>query len=231
MTSNEGAILILPDGASRWELDEAQVQELETYVKKYALQMCRFAKKDTLYLVTAVVKSKSWTLGSFYNGSHGSEILVRRSSSNGNGTFTYQWVSETNVDNQQGPQNNHYLNQTVLLKGFKIMRRGGWLPSIALWARERGVKFEVGPGFESRPGLVETCIDLLPEQWVTPASKSCPDVTIMKRLSTRIMYRRRAESVPEQHSVCEFASGLHRFPYNRTCEDKLSSSRSISLRT
>ena len=136
-TEREGAILILPDGASRWELDEAQVPELETHVKKYALQICRFAKEGPLYLVTGVVKSKSWTLGSFCNGSGGSEIFVRRSSSNVNGTFTYQWVSETNVDNQQGPQNNHYLNQTVLLKGFKIMRKGGWLPSIALGKGER----------------------------------------------------------------------------------------------
>ena len=78
MTSNEGAIVILPDGASRWELDKAQVQELKTYVNEYALEMCKFANKDTLYLVTAVFKSKYWTLGSFYDEFKGGQILVHR---------------------------------------------------------------------------------------------------------------------------------------------------------
>ena len=184
MTSNEGAMLILPDGASRWELDEAQVQELGTHVKKYALQICRFAKKDTLYLVTAVVKSKSWTLGSFYNGSDGSEILVRRWSSGGHSSdgtdpFMYDWVCEANVDDREGPQNNNYVNQTVLIKGFTMTLREGLFPIVELaeWSDSWFARI-----------LARMCSTLFRQQWVTRTSKSYPDVK--EHLSTRIVYSR-----------------------------------------
>ena len=191
MISNEGAILILPDGANRWELDEAQVQELEMYVKKYALQICRFAKKDVLYLVTGVVKSKSWTLGSFYNGSHGSEIFVHRQSrggdsSGGTDPFMYEWVCEVNVDDRDGPQHNNYVNQTVLIKGFRMTVREGLFPPVQLegW----------GNSWFAR-ALASMCLTLLRGPWVTRASKSYPDVR--ERLSTRTAFSRRTQPVSE----------------------------------
>ena len=136
MTSGEGAILILPDGASRYELqDKQQLEEIREYVKKCALQWCRFSKQGTLYLITTVFKSKSWTLGSFYHGTHGNEILIHRQSCHSSGTDTtgasmYHWECETNVDNPVSPGNNAYLNQTVLLKGFKMTVRWDWLPIV-----------------------------------------------------------------------------------------------------
>ena len=191
MTSNEGAILILPNGASRWELDETQVQELETYVREHALQICRFAKKDPLYLVTGVVKSKSWTLGSFYNGSPGSEILVQRRSSGGdssNGTddFMYDWVCAVNVDDQDGPQNNNYVNQTVLIKGFRMTVKEGLFPPVELG--------EWGDSWFARV-LASICSTLLQQPWVTRASKSYSDVE--DHLSTRTMCSRRTQPVSE----------------------------------
>lgn len=136
MTSSEGAMLILPDGASRFELeDEKQLEEIRGHANECAIQWCRFAQKDTLYLVTGVFKSKSWTLGSFYNGSQGDEILVHRGPCDRSGTdhtdlFMYDWECEINVDDQEGPQNNTYINQTVLIKGFKMTVRWDWLPVI-----------------------------------------------------------------------------------------------------
>ena len=222
MTSNEGAILILPDGASRWELDEAQVQELETYVKKYALQICRFAKKDTLYLVTSVVKSKSWTLGSFYSGLDGCEILVRRRSSGGDsndhtGPCMYQWVHELNVDDQQGPQNNSYFNQTVFINGFRMTVREGLFPLVELG--------EWGDSWFARV-LASICSTLLRGPWVTRASKSYSDVR--EHLSTQTAYSRRTQPVSERHSVSEFLAGLYRYSGRYTCTDKLSFSRVIT---
>ena len=143
MTSNEGAILILPDGASRFEIaDEQQLGKIREHVMRYALQWCRFAKKDTLYLITAVFRSKSWTLASFHNGSHGDKILVHRRACDSFGcdrigSSRYHWECESNVDNPVPPRNNAYLNQTVLLKGFKMTVRWDWLPIV-----ERAEKIE-----------------------------------------------------------------------------------------
>ena len=191
ITSNEGAILILPDGASRWELDKAQVDELEAHVKKYALQICRFAREDTLYLVTGVVKSKSWTLGSFHNGSDGRKILVHRCSSGGDsngGTdpFMYDWVCEVNVDDQEGPRNNNYVNQAVLIKGFRMTVKEGLFPSAELggW----------GDSWFARV-LGSVYSTLLGRPWVTRASKSYSDVE--EHLSTRIVYSRRTQPISE----------------------------------
>ena len=179
MTFKEGAVLILPDGAIRWELDKAHVRELETYVKKYALQICRFAKEGPLYLLTGVVKSKSWTLGSFSNGSDDSEILVRRRSSGGdssNGTdhFMYNWVCAVNVDDRDGPQNNNYVNQTVFIKGFRMTVKGGWFPI---------VEFAEWSDWWFARVLASMCSTLLRQQWVTRTSKSHSD--IKEHLSTR----------------------------------------------
>ena len=129
MTSSEGAILILPDGASRAELEDPKLlEEIREYAARYALQWCRSAGRDTLYLITAVFKSRSWTLGSFSNGSRGEEILVHRLSSDG--SSSYRWECESSVDSPVPPTNNCYLNQTVLIKGFKMTVRWDWLPII-----------------------------------------------------------------------------------------------------
>ena len=131
MTSSEGAILILPDGASRFELeDKKQLEEIREHAKKHALQWCRFAEQDALYLITAVFKSNSWTLGSFHNGSHGERVFIRRQFCDNSGSSVYRWKCESNVDNPVPPRINAYLNQTVLLKGFKMTVRWNWLPIV-----------------------------------------------------------------------------------------------------
>ena len=133
MTSSEGAILILPEGAIRVELEDKKLLEkIREYAARYALEWCKSAGRDTLYLITAVFKSNSWTLGSFFNGSCGDKILVHRrpDGGSGNDSLPYHWQCQTNVDDQQGPKNNHYPNQTVLIKGFKMTVRWDWLPII-----------------------------------------------------------------------------------------------------
>ena len=83
-------------------------------------------KKDSLYLLTAVYKSKSWTLGSFRDASKGSEILVTRPCDS-TGISMYKWQYQSNVDDQQGPKNNFHFNQTVLVQGFNMtMRKAGF---------------------------------------------------------------------------------------------------------
>lgn len=49
ITSREGAILTLLDGAQKFELgDEKKLRQIREHVKKYALQRRRFAAKDTI---------------------------------------------------------------------------------------------------------------------------------------------------------------------------------------
>ena len=123
MTSSEGAILILPEGASLSELeDKVLLGEIRGYAARFAPEWCKSAQgRDTLYLITAVFKSKSWALGAFSRGSDGREILVHRRSCGD--SFSYRWESELNVDNPVTPINNSYLNQAVFIKGFKMTVR------------------------------------------------------------------------------------------------------------
>ena len=129
-TEKDGAILILPDGAILSELmDKGQLEKIREHVARCALRWCRFANKDSLYLLTAMYKSKSWTLGSFYDAPNENEIVVYRPCDSASVSM-YKWDYKSNVDDQQGPKNNSYHNQTVLIKGFKVTVRWDWLPIV-----------------------------------------------------------------------------------------------------
>lgn len=176
-TSRAGAILILPDGATLSELqDKQQLERFREHATKCALQWCRFAKQDSLYLVTAVYKSKSWTLGSFYDGSPGKEILVDQQSCDSTGTSVYDWEYQFNVDHQQGPGNNCYVNQTVIIKGFKITVKWDWLPVV-----ERAERAE---RWFSR--TLASLWSTMNSRWLSRISESCSHV--MEHLSIQTMY-------------------------------------------
>lgn len=193
MTEREGAILILPDGAILSELqDNEQLEQIREHATRCALHWCGFAKRDSLYLITAVYKSKSWTLGSFQNGSCGKEILVYRRPFDSPGTScsTYEWQYQINVDDQQGPTSNSYVNQTVLIQGFQMTVRRGWLPVVE-WG-------EWSDSWFTR-ALAKMFSAVLWQQWVTRTSKSCS--CVMEYFSTRIMDSHRL------HPISEFISG------------------------
>ena len=107
-------------------------------------------------------KSKSWTLGSFYGASKGSEILVTRPCDSA-GISMYKWQYQSNVDDQQGPEGNSYLNQTVLVQGFKMTTRKGWLP-VDEWS-------EWSDWWFARI-LAKLCLAMSP-QWLTRTSALC----------------------------------------------------------
>jgi len=124
-TSNTGAILILPSGAALSELQNKR--DLDVFwdvATKCALPWCKFAGRDSLYLLTGVYTTSSWTLASFYKGWDGGEIRVAHHHEKpGPETKTYKWRSQFEADFQPGPNNNRYENQTVLIKGFKMTVR------------------------------------------------------------------------------------------------------------
>ncbi|KAF8123155.1 CHAT domain-containing protein [Boletus edulis] len=127
-TSKTGAILILPGGATLSKLEDKQkFKEIRQHATKYALQWCKYAQRDSLYLITAAYKTKTWTLGSFYEGSPGKDILVHRESGENS---VYKWEYQFNVDHRRGPGNNDNDNQTVLIQGFRITVRWDWFRMI-----------------------------------------------------------------------------------------------------
>lgn len=124
-TSNTGAILILPSGATLSELQNKQ--DLEAFwdvATECALPWCKFAGRDSLYLVTGVYTTRSWTLASFDKGLLDGEILVEQHNGEpGHEMGAYKWGCAFQTDFRPGPKNNRYENQTVLIKGFKMTVR------------------------------------------------------------------------------------------------------------
>ena len=171
-TSKAGALLILPEGATLFKLEDKQkLEEFRQHAVQHALQWCRYARRDSLYLITAAYKTKTWTLGSFYDGSLGGKILVHRQSHDG--TAMYRWQYQFNVDDQQGPGNNCDVNQTVLMKGFKITVRWDWFPVIERVERsERWFARVLAPLWLIRKF----------RKWLSQTSESCCHA--LERLST-----------------------------------------------
>ncbi|KAG9315439.1 hypothetical protein JVU11DRAFT_3049 [Chiua virens] len=116
----KGSILILPNGATLFELENQHLTVIRNHVKKYALAWCRHAQKDTLYLITAAYRAKTWTLGSFKSGVVGEEIHVEVRAGDPPGILEYSWEHAFNVDSQQVSARNTDLNQAVFIKGFKM---------------------------------------------------------------------------------------------------------------
>ena len=133
-------------------------------------------------------KSKSWTLGSFRGESRGKEILVYRqpSDSSNNSSSMYEWQYQINVDDQQGPKSNSYINQTVLIKGFKMTRQKGAFP-IVEWAE--------GTEWWFARALAKLCSIMLRQRWLTRTSGLCSHV--MDHLSLRSLYSHRLHPIPE----------------------------------
>ncbi|KAI9455531.1 hypothetical protein HD554DRAFT_2042764 [Boletus coccyginus] len=120
-TSNTGAILILPSGATLSELrNEDKFERFREFAKEYAVPWCKFARRDSLYLVTGVYTARSWTLASFDKGLPGRGILVEQPHGE---TGAYKWTCAFQADCRPGPRDNRYENQTVLIKGFKMTVR------------------------------------------------------------------------------------------------------------
>ncbi|KAG9308485.1 hypothetical protein JVU11DRAFT_11829 [Chiua virens] len=134
--SKEGAILILPDGAKLSEMEKKYSEHIQDHITKYAPDWCNRAKRDSLYLVTAVYKTKSWTLGSFDHGASGKKIHVYPEDDSA--PVAFRWVSAFHTDSQQAPKGNNHLNQAVFIKGFKITVRDEKLLNLECLERPEG---------------------------------------------------------------------------------------------
>lgn len=134
--SRETAILLLPDGASRWDLRTLQV--FRDYALKHAPSWYEFVNGELgrmtgngdLYLVTGVTKSTSWSVAALENQSGDGQVSLKLKAAQvatAGVSCAWEWESASSSVNS-GP---HRLpgegswrdNQTVFIRGFKVSLR------------------------------------------------------------------------------------------------------------
>lgn len=133
--SNEGAVLVLPEGADRYDLRNHLVFEGEALrngkswyefaLRKLGRTMISF---DSLYLITGCHKTSSWSLAAFHQPSGGSQFNAQFTAGpiiNGNINAAYSWQMTSPVPHRIGPQpyNATQRNQAVFIRGYKIAVR------------------------------------------------------------------------------------------------------------
>jgi len=120
-TSNAGAVLIIPSGATLYELrDQQKLNEFRDLITKHALDWCRCANQDSLSLITGVCKTSSWTLGAFEGRSRGKDITIKKSDDRDPSTTAYKWSTTFDLDYQSCLKDDALENQTVFVRGFRV---------------------------------------------------------------------------------------------------------------
>ena len=125
--SHAGAILILPSGATLFDLppDKFHLETFRQAATKYARLWCERSKHDNLYLVTGMYKTRDFTLASFSKaGDSDGKMLVEPD------IGTFKWTCASETYSRTSPPDNKYENQTVLIKGFRMTVRWSWLAVI-----------------------------------------------------------------------------------------------------
>jgi hypothetical protein len=134
--SKQTGLLLLPDGASRWDL--RRQQRFRDYALKYAHNwyafvngsLERMAGNGDLYLVTGVTKSTSRSVAAVEDHSGEGKITLKlKAAQMGNvgATCAWEWESAgSSVDSgpRRRPGEDGWRdNQTVFLRGFKVAVR------------------------------------------------------------------------------------------------------------
>lgn len=133
LSSNEGALLVLPEGADRHD-----VQDLRPFFEqasRHAATWYRFAEEtlgriishDSIYVITGLHKAQSWGLATYQNEQGDGDFTTRFTTGagvGGNGVARCRWETTRNMDWRAGPSNGLGLaNQTMFIRGFKVALR------------------------------------------------------------------------------------------------------------
>ncbi|KAF8439122.1 hypothetical protein L210DRAFT_2246452 [Boletus edulis BED1] len=135
LSSREGGVLILPEGAERYYLrnerlflDEAIQHAVDWYT--FAEQrLGRIISHDSLYLITGFYKARSWSLAAYQQGAGAGETSAQFKAvqvGRGNIAASYTWETTNAMDWRVGPSDRYYngiANQTMFIQGFKIAVR------------------------------------------------------------------------------------------------------------
>lgn len=136
LSSSEGALLILPKGAESCKLRKRQI--FRDVATRNAADWYNFAEQhlgriithDSLYLITGLSKTSSWSVAAFHQatGTAESSAQFKASHAGEGNNMSYAWETMRALDWRVGPQIDVGIpNQSVFINGFKIAIREGIL--------------------------------------------------------------------------------------------------------
>lgn len=135
LSSTDGALLILPEGSERYDLlnedlflEQASRHGIEWY--NYAVnRRRRIINPDSLYLITGIYKTRSWSVAAFENVMENEHHTAHfKQIERDSMTPTYTWETTCALDWRVGPHIDYDIpNQAVFIYGFKIAIRRGFL--------------------------------------------------------------------------------------------------------
>lgn len=129
LCQNEGAMLILPEGAERHRLAkellllDVVIQNAVDWYRFAREQLYRNIRNDALYLVTGFHKACSWSLASFKDAAASSARCKLMQLTNGGPIVTAHstWETVRPLEWRIGPRHSIGIpNQSVFITGFKI---------------------------------------------------------------------------------------------------------------
>ncbi|KAF8125771.1 hypothetical protein EV363DRAFT_621247 [Boletus edulis] len=141
LSSKEGALLILPEGAERCYLRnqrpflEEAIHHAVDWYNFSEHRLGRIISHDSLYLITGFYKTRSWSIASYQqaSGSGGGHAQFKAMQvGGGNISNSYSWETTHALDWRVGPSDQYYNgipNQSVFIQGFKIAVRSSILGS------------------------------------------------------------------------------------------------------
>ncbi|KAJ7592795.1 hypothetical protein C8J56DRAFT_885889 [Mycena floridula] len=199
LSSSEGAILMLPDGASRMDLHnrkpfyEMACQNATAWYQYATETRGRMISDDSLYLVTGCDKCTSWGVAAFSETFGAVSSTLKLIATSVGGALSYSWQKPTSVAARSGPS---YLpEQPIPL-----------LNQISLRRRRLGSKLKTRITLieENKAGLV------LPKVIVSPASdsQSTRSSLFPDRHSTNETQQRLEESVDMEAESNSSSSSL-----------------------
>ncbi|KAF8838555.1 hypothetical protein BDN67DRAFT_907095 [Paxillus ammoniavirescens] len=142
-SSEEGAILVLPEGAGKTDLANNLIFRNEAL--KHAESWYHFAyfnlgrsdiRNDSLYLITGHHKTSSWSIAAFSDAGGDASLAANFTAGevvNGNIGGAYSWQVTNSMHWRVGPEegyNRNKRNQAVSIRGYKIAVREGRFASL-----------------------------------------------------------------------------------------------------
>jgi hypothetical protein len=181
--ASEGAILTLPDGASREDCREIArfreyaAQHAESWYKYVNGSRGRDAGNGSIYLVTGYDKSKSWGVASFSDVSGSFNLtFIPSPDEGGNTNYTFAWEHASSTSTNSGPVPIEYFdgdrpeNQCTFIRGFKISLTQG------IWATLFGSTTRLSTIVDAKPDDMLTRTSFIPfrseSSWVLRRSSS-----------------------------------------------------------
>lgn len=133
MSSNEGALLVLPEGAERHDVRdprpffEQASRHAATWYHFAEENLGRIISHDSIYVITGFHKARSWGLAGYQNEQGNSDFSAQftvGAREGGNLAAGYSWETSRSMDWRVGPLDGLGLpNQSVFIRGFKIALR------------------------------------------------------------------------------------------------------------